>query len=98
MISFLKMIYEWIRIYKNIIFCKRKRKSSNIYSWEDCEVVSCFKSGKIASIVSTTVDEEQPGLVVVRSVGDLSENLDPVAEQITRSALSKGYPVLIVWN
>ncbi len=56
------------------------------------------KKGSIAGIVSECLDSFKPGVVFVRSVAELSENLDPFAELITRQVLSAGYPVLILWN
>lgn len=55
-------------------------------------------SGVMASIIKTTLENEKPGLVLVRSVSRLDQYLDPVAEQITRTVLNSGYPVLLVWD
>ena len=56
------------------------------------------KTGSIAEIVREYLDEFNPGIVFVRSVAELSENLDPFAEYITRQVLSAGCPVLILWD
>jgi hypothetical protein len=56
------------------------------------------KKGSISSIVNGAIDEIKPGLVLVRSVAEIAENLDPIAEQITRIVLRAGYPCLVVWD
>ncbi|MHA2250107.1 MAG: hypothetical protein ACXAD7_07085 [Candidatus Kariarchaeaceae archaeon] len=54
--------------------------------------------GSISSIVTKALENEKPGLVIVRSVAEIRENLDPIAEQVTRLVLGAGIPVLIVWD
>ncbi len=56
------------------------------------------KSGHIAEIVREYVESEQPGIVFVRSVAEISENLDPFAEIVTRQVLHEGFNCLIVWD
>lgn len=59
---------------------------------------SHVRDGSISTMVNTALEEFKPGLVLVRSVAEIVENLDPVAEQITRLVLRAGIPVLIVWD
>ncbi len=56
------------------------------------------KSGHIAEIVREYVESEHPGIVFVRSVAEISENLDPFAEVVTRQVLQQGFNCLIVWD
>ena len=56
------------------------------------------KSGHIAEIVREYVESEHPGIVFVRSVAEISENLDPFAEVVTRQVLQEGFNCLIVWD
>ncbi len=56
------------------------------------------KSGHIAEIVREYVESEHPGIVFVRSVAEISENLDPFAEIVTRQVLQEGFNCLIVWD
>lgn len=56
------------------------------------------KSGHVAEIVRGYLDEINPGIVLVRSVAEISENLDPFAEIIMRQVLNEGYNVLVVWD
>jgi len=67
---------------------KIPRKS---FKWE-------VESGSITGIVSSALEKFNPGLVMVRSVAEISENLDPIAEQITRIVLRAGFPCLVVWD
>ena len=55
-------------------------------------------TGVMSSIVKSTLEDLHPGLVLVRSVSRLDENLDPIAEQIALTVLGSGYPVLLVWD
>ena len=57
-----------------------------------------LKSGHIAEIVREYVESEHPGIVFVRSVAEISENLDPFAEVVTRQVLQQGFNCLIVWD
>ncbi len=56
------------------------------------------KSGHIAEIVREYIESEHPGIVFVRSVAEISENLDPFAEIVTRQVLQEGFNCLIVWD
>ena len=56
------------------------------------------KHGSVTGIVSTALEDKKPSLVLVRSVAEITENLDPIAEQVTRIVLRAGYPVLVVWD
>jgi len=56
------------------------------------------KSGHIAEIVREYVESDHPGIVFVRSVAEISENLDPFAEVVTRQVLQEGFNCLIVWD
>ncbi|MHA2053665.1 MAG: hypothetical protein ACW99F_08715 [Candidatus Hodarchaeales archaeon] len=56
------------------------------------------KSGHIAEIVREYIESEHPGIVFVRSVAEISENLDPFAEVVTRQVLQEGFNCLIVWD
>ena len=56
------------------------------------------KSGHVAEIVRTYLQEIQPGIVFVRSVAEITENLDPFADVVTRQVLSEGYNCLVVWD
>ena len=57
-----------------------------------------MKSGHIAEIVREYVESDHPGIVFVRSVAEISENLDPFAEIVTRQVLQEGFNCLIVWD
>ena len=56
------------------------------------------RTGTIQGIVREYLDTFNPGIVFVRSVPDLEENLDPFAEVVTRHVLSSGIPVLVLWD
>lgn len=56
------------------------------------------KTGTISEIVREYLDTFKPGIVLVRSVPELAENLDPFAEVITRQVLSLGVKVLVLWD
>lgn len=56
------------------------------------------KSGHVAEIVREYLSEDNPGVVFVRSVAEISENLDPFADVVTRQVLSEGYNCLVVWD
>lgn len=56
------------------------------------------RTGVMSSIVKSTLEDIHPGLVLVRSVSRLDENLDPIAGQIALTVLGSGYPVLLVWD
>ncbi|MHA1978209.1 MAG: hypothetical protein ACW98I_14990 [Candidatus Hodarchaeales archaeon] len=56
------------------------------------------KSGHISEIVREYIESEHPGIVFVRSVAEMSENLDPFAEVVTRQVLQTGFNCLIVWD
>jgi len=56
------------------------------------------RTGTISEIVREYLDMFNPGIVFVRSVPDLEENLDPFAEVVTRHVLSSGVPVLVLWD
>ncbi|MFW9994841.1 MAG: hypothetical protein ACFFD4_22560, partial [Candidatus Odinarchaeota archaeon] len=56
------------------------------------------KTGNVAEIVRESIENTKPGIVFVRSVAELTENLDPFAEAVTRQVLSAGYGCLIVWD
>ncbi len=55
-------------------------------------------TGVMASTIKTTLENENPGLVLVRSVSRSAQYLDPVAEQITLTVLNAGYPVYLIWD
>ena len=55
-------------------------------------------TGTISEIVRIYLDNFKPGIVFVRSVPELADNLDPFAETITRQVLSSGVPVLVLWD
>lgn len=55
-------------------------------------------SGVLTSVIKTALDEYNPGVVLVRTVAKLDENLDSSAEAIARIALAEGHPVLILWD
>ena len=55
-------------------------------------------TGKISEIVNLTLKNVTEGLVLVRSVAEIQDNLDPIAQQITRLVLAAGFPCLIVWD
>ena len=56
------------------------------------------KSGHISEIVREYIEAENPGIAFVRSVAEISENLDPFAEVVTRQVLHEGTNCLIVWD
>lgn len=56
------------------------------------------ESGHVAEIVRQYLEEINPGIVFVRSVAEISENLDPFAAVITRQVLGEGYNCLVVWD
>jgi hypothetical protein len=56
------------------------------------------KSGHVAEIVREYLNELQPGVVFVRSVAEISENLDPFADKVTRQVLNEGYNCLVIWD
>jgi hypothetical protein len=56
------------------------------------------KMGSIAEILNMTLEEKKDDLIMVRSVAEFAENLDPIADQITRHVLTEGFPCLIVWD
>lgn len=56
------------------------------------------KSGRTSSVIRDALDDFRPGLVLVRSVGELEENLDPIAEMVTRQVVAAGYPCLVMWD
>jgi nucleotide-binding universal stress UspA family protein len=55
-------------------------------------------SGHVAEIVRQYLEEINPGIIFVRSVAEISENLDPFAAVITRQVLGEGYNCLVVWD
>jgi hypothetical protein len=57
-----------------------------------------IETGLISSIVKNSLEINKPGIVLVRTVAELAENLDPFALQIIRVVLSSGYPCLVVWD
>jgi hypothetical protein len=61
-------------------------------------IKNSVRLGSISTIVNEALENKKPGLVIVRSVAEIKENLDPVAEQVTRSVLEAGYPILIMWD
>ena len=56
------------------------------------------KMGSIAEILNITLADRKNDLIMVRSLVEFSENLDPIADQITRLVLADGFPCLIVWD
>ena len=56
------------------------------------------KIGTINEILNMTLSDRKEDLVMVRSLADYGENLDPIADQITRLVLTEGHPCLIVWD
>ena len=56
------------------------------------------KSGHVAEIVREYLEEINPGIAFVRSVAEISENLDPFAGVVTRQVLHEGYNCLVVWD
>jgi hypothetical protein len=56
------------------------------------------RTGTIPEIVREFLDAFNPGIVFVRSVPGLEENLDPFAEIVTRQVLSAGVPILVLWD
>lgn len=56
------------------------------------------KSGHVAEIVREYLESYNPGIAFVRSVAEISENLDPFAEVVTRQVLNEGYNCLVVWD
>lgn len=54
--------------------------------------------GTLSSLVKIVLEKYKPGTVLVRSVSQLDEHLNPDAELIARIALSEGYPVFILFN
>ena len=55
-------------------------------------------TGVLTSAIKIELEEYNPGLVLVRTVAKLDENMDSSAEAIARIALAEGYPVLILWD
>ncbi len=55
-------------------------------------------TGVLTSAIKIELEEYNPGLVLVRTVAKLDENMDSSVEAIARIALSEGYPVLILWD
>lgn len=55
-------------------------------------------AGVLTSVIKTALEEFNPGVVLVRTVSKLDENMDPSAEAIARIVLAEGYPVLILWD
>ncbi len=56
------------------------------------------KTGTIQEILNLALSGRENDLIMVRSVSEYGENLDHVAEQITRHVLTNGFPCLIVWD
>ncbi len=55
-------------------------------------------TGSIGEILNITLSNQKNDLIMVRSLADYGENLDPIADQITRHVLTEGFPCLIVWD
>ncbi len=64
----------------------------------NAEFTTEVEIGTIDSTVKIVLERYKPGLVLVRSVSQLDEHLNPDAETIARIALSEGYPVFILWD
>ena len=57
------------------------------------------KTGSISSVLKTTLDElDETGMILVRSVTEARDNLDPVAVQVAQLTLGANHPCLIVWD
>ena len=62
------------------------------------EFTTSVKKGSVSSILNISLEDNAPGIVLVRSVAEIGENLDPIAEQFIRSILKNEYPCLVVWD
>lgn len=56
------------------------------------------KTGSIAEILNITLANRKNDLIMVRSLAEFQENLDHVADSVTRHVLTEGFPCLIVWD
>lgn len=65
---------------------------------EHGDIEKSVKIGSIGEILNITLPDQKNALIMVRSLADYGENLDPIADQITRHVLIEGFPCLIVWD